>query len=127
MINNDYYFLCLEKDCNHHSWIIQYSVFNKNFQRIYGHKVNNSLAIQLCINIPSIFTYGGVYTASNILEAFLLDIRTPVPQNFTKRLLMVAYNVMFESGYFETINDMVCFLHPIKLRQVKTTKNNKTF
>ena len=54
MINNDYYFLCLEKDCNHHSWIIQYSVFNKNFQRIYGHKVNNSLAIQLCINIPSI-------------------------------------------------------------------------
>ena len=42
----------LRKDYNHHSLIIQYSIFHKNFQRIYGRKDNHSfIAVQKYMSI----------------------------------------------------------------------------
>ena len=49
-------------------------------------------------------------------------MRTPISQNFTKRDIVAASNIMFISGQFETIIDMVCLLHPIRLRQVMVVK-----
>ena len=45
-------------------------------------------------------------------------MRTPITQNFTKRLTMVTSNIMFAGGWFESINDMFRLLFPIRLRQV---------
>ena len=55
-------------------------------------------------------------------EAFIADMRAPNLQNFTKRLIIAASNIMLTNGQFETINDMVRLLHPIRLRQVKIVK-----
>ena len=55
-------------------------------------------------------------------EAFIADMRAPILQNFTKRLIIAASNIMLTNGQFETINDMVRLLHPIRLRQVKIVK-----
>ena len=99
---NDYftYFLCREKDF-HHSWIIQYSIFNKNFQRIYGDKDNNSFIDNIKVhkyNVDICTTYGKVYTGSSYQEAFIPDTRIPISQNFTKHFVMAASNIMFVSG-----------------------------
>ena len=68
--------------------------------------------------VDSCTRYGRVYTGSSYQEVFIPNMRTPISTNFTKRLYMAAFNIMFANGQLETINNMVRLLHPIRLRQV---------
>ena len=93
------YFLCCQKYFNYHSWITQYPIFHKNFQRIYGR--NNSFTGSTKVHeytADSCTAYGSGHVRGSYQEAFALDMRIPVSQNFTKRLIMAASNMVVPSG-----------------------------
>ena len=91
----------LEKKYNHHSWIIQYSVFHKKFQSINGLKDNYSFIGSTKIHeytAGSCTTHVRVNNRSSYQEAFVLDTRTLFLQNFMKCLIIAASKIMVTSG-----------------------------
>ena len=65
-----------ETNSNHHSWIIQYSIFHKNFQRITGRKNNHSFIGSAKIHeytADSCPTYGEFIIEAADQEPFVLD------------------------------------------------------
>ena len=69
--------------------------------RIYGSRNNNSFKVNTKgyeYTADSSTTYRRVHTRSSYQEAFTLDTKTTILQNLTKRLIMVASNMLFTSG-----------------------------
>ena len=61
----------------HHSWIIQYSIFCSNFQKIYRRKDNSLFIDNEKVNeytADSYITYGRIYNGS------IPDMRAPISQ-----------------------------------------------
>ena len=69
--------------------------------RIYESRNNNSFKVNTEGHeyaADSSTTYRRVYTRSSYQEAFVLDTKPTILQNLTKRLIMVASNILFASG-----------------------------
>ena len=63
----------------HHAWIIQYSIFYRNFQNIYRRKDNSSFIDNAKVNeytADSYTTYERIYNGS------IPDMRAPISQKF---------------------------------------------
>ena len=63
----------------HHSWIIHYSIFYRNFQNIYRRKDNSSFIDNAKVNeytADSYTTYGRIYNGS------IPDMGAPISQKF---------------------------------------------